>query len=184
MVPLDYVLAVAVLTAPPGGGEVAPRAGEFASLRPTLQALALAWEVLDPREVRQVLRRAEDFDEDLEFLRRRQDALADAPPLSDCERFPAGWVAGELLAFNRAYRQHLGKRLRAGAAHPDDLRRAMHETDQLYHVYDALRDARSACYYVTVRRSALQVLRDAVGPHAYHSGKLPPHVPVWRFARE
>jgi hypothetical protein len=184
MVPLDWVLAVAVLAAPPGGGEVPPRVGEFASLRPTLQALALAWEILDPREADRVLYRAEDFDADVEFLRRRQACLAGAPPLSDCQRFLASGPVGELLVFNRAYRQYLNKRQQVGTPWPNEVRQAMHETDQLYHIYDALRDAGSECYYVTVRREALQRLREAVGPYAYHSGKLPPHVPVWRFARE
>jgi hypothetical protein len=36
---------------------------------------------------------------------------------------------------------------------------------------------------VTVRRQALKKLRETVGEDAYWSGCLPPHVPVWRFAR-
>jgi len=36
---------------------------------------------------------------------------------------------------------------------------------------------------VTVRRGALKKLQDMVGSEAYFSGKLPPHVPVWRFQR-
>ena len=43
----------------------------------------------------------------------------------------------------------------------------------------------AACeyYYVTVRRQALKKLKEMIGDQAYYSGSLPPHVPVWRFAR-
>ena len=46
-----------------------------------------------------------------------------------------------------------------------------------------VRDARSEYYYVTVRRQALVLLRHLAGNHAFYSGQLPPHVPIWRFSR-
>jgi hypothetical protein len=52
-----------------------------------------------------------------------------------------------------------------------------------HQLWDAVRDARSECYYVTARRQALQSLRTTLGPDAYYRGALPPHVPVWRFGR-
>ena len=55
------------------------------------------------------------------------------------------------------------------------------ETDRLYLVWDAVRDARCDFYYVTVRRQALKKLRDLVGDEAYATGELPPNVPTWRF---
>jgi hypothetical protein len=184
MVPLDYVLAVAVLTAPPGSADTPLPVGELVALRPAVRSLALSWELLDPREQRYVLARAEDFDADVEFLRRRQRNLAGAPPLADCQRFPDYRVACELLAFNRAYRQHLSKREMVGSPWPQEVRAALRETDELYRVWDAVRDARSEGYYVTVRRAALRALREALGPDAYACGALPPHVPVWRFSTE
>ena len=57
------------------------------------------------------------------------------------------------------------------------------EVDRLYQIWDTTRDARCEYYYIHVRRGALKKLRDAVGEEAYYSGTLPPHVPVWRFAR-
>jgi hypothetical protein len=183
MVPLDYVLAVAVLSLPPGPGEVAPKVGRLPGLEPTLRALAVGWEVLDPREARHVLAKAEDLDADVQFLRRRYQNLIDAPPLGDCQRFPDRGLVCDLLAFNQEYQRHLTRLEAGGAACRDELREAMRETDQLYHVWDLLRDARSDCYYVSVRRQALLELREAVGVEAYYSGQLPPHVPVWRFGR-
>src|SRR5438093_1541624 len=62
-----------------------------------------------------------------------------------------------------------------------ELRVALQETDHLYQVWDAVRDARCDYYYVTVRRLALKRLRDLVGEEAYYSSNLPPCVPLWRF---
>ena len=56
-------------------------AAAFATLRPTIQAVAVQWEILDAREERYVLTRNEDFNSDLKLLRRRYADLADAPPV-------------------------------------------------------------------------------------------------------
>ena len=48
-------------------------------------------------------------------------------------------------------------------------------------MWDTVCDARSEFYFVPTRRQALKKLRDTVGPQAYYSAALPPHVPVWRF---
>ena len=66
-------------------------------------------------------------------------------------------------------------------AHWWEVRAILQETDQLYQIWDTVRDARCEYYYVTVRRQALKRLREALGDEAYFSGRLPPHVPLWRF---
>jgi hypothetical protein len=183
MVPLDYMLAVALLTSGPDCTEIPCPGDGLASVRPTLQALAVAWEVLDPREIRYVLTRHEDFAADLKLLRRRHRELADAPPLQDCMRFPDRALINELLAFNRTYRQHLDNRQALEQTYWWELREAVQETERLYLIWDNVRDARCDYYYVTVRRQALKKIRETIGEDAYWSGTLPPHVPVWRFAR-
>jgi hypothetical protein len=183
MFPLDCVLAVALLTSGPEGGELPAPGDGLAAVRPTLQAVAVSWEVLDPRETRYVLARPEDFPADLKLLRRRYRELADAPPLHDCMRFPDRALINELLAFNRAYRQHLDNRQALEQTFWWELRESVQETERLYQIWDTVRDARCDYYYVTVRRQALKKLRETVGEDAYWSGCLPPHVPVWRFAR-
>ena len=181
MFPFEYLLAVALLTGAPDGPDPNVNPDLYLNLRPTLQQLAIQWEILDPREVRYVLTRSEDFTSDLKLLRRRYHDLADAPPLSDCQRFPDRATISDLLAFNRAYRQHLDSRQSVELVHWWELREAIQETDRLYQVWDTVRDARSEFYFVTRRRQALKKLRDTVGPQAYSSAALPPHVPVWRF---
>jgi hypothetical protein len=179
----DYVLAVALLTSPPEAAEPNLSAERFAVLRPTLQRLAVEWEILDPRELRYVLTRAEDLTTDLKLLRRRQRDLADAPALSDGQRFPDRAVVSDLLAFNRAYRQHIDSRQSVEIVHWWELREAVQEADRLYYIWDTVRDARCEYYYVTVRRQALKRLQEMLGPEAYYAGQLPPHVPLWRFQR-
>ena len=178
---LDYLLAFTLLTAPPDAAEPIDTPEVFVTLRPALQTLAVEWEILDPREVRYILSRPEDFHSDLNLLRRRYHDLADAPNLSDCLRFPDRATVNELLSFNRAYRQHIDVRQPVELAHWWELRAVLQETDQLYQVWDTVRDARCEYYYVTVRRQALKRLREVIGEEAYYSGNLPPHVPLWRF---
>jgi hypothetical protein len=183
MFPLNYALAAALLTGPAETAQLPAAAEEYVTLQPSLQALAISWEILDSREVRYVLARADDFGADLKLLRRRYDELFDAPPLDDGMRFPDRACINDLLAFNRAYRQHLDSRQALDVAFEWELHEAVQESDQLYQVWDTVRDARCDYYYVTVRRQALKKLREMLGCAAYYRGELPPHVPIWRFAR-
>src|SRR5204862_3037887 len=87
MLTFDYLLA-AVLLAAPADRDVAVGPDLFGTVGPAVQQLALKWEILDPREVRYVLTRPEDFAADLKLLQRRYPELANAPPVNDCLRFP------------------------------------------------------------------------------------------------
>src|SRR5205807_7627890 len=110
MLPCDYLLALALLTAPPGSADSTVRPSMYSVMRLPIQAMAVKWEILDPREVRYILARPEDFGSDLNLLRRRYYDLANAPSLVDCYRFPDRAQVNDLLAFNRAYRQHIDTR--------------------------------------------------------------------------
>jgi hypothetical protein len=202
MFPLNYPLAAAALM---GGGdvpdvqplpvkelrqemkqekEIANNLDAIASTtRIPLRNLCLYWEILDPREVRYVLTRPEDFPSDLKLLRRRYADLKDAPPLSDCMRFPDRSLVNDMLAFNRVYRQHLTNRQALERDNAWELREMILETDRLYAIWDLARDARCDYYYVTVRRQALKKIKEEIGDQAFYSGYLPPHVPVWQFER-
>jgi hypothetical protein len=198
MVPLNYALAAVLLSSPTEAptppdsldDHVAVRTADppdsldaLITVRPALRDLALDWEILDPREVRYVLTRGEDFPSDLKLLRRRYADLCGAPPLYDCMRFPDRSLVNDMLAFNRAYRQHLDNRQAMELSNAWELHEMLLEADRLYQIWDLVRDTRCDYYYVTVRRQALKKLKELVGDQAYNSGSLPPHVPVWRFAR-
>lgn len=177
----DLVLAAILLTTPPGTPEPTPPSDRFPQLRDAIHHVAVQWEILDPRETRYVLTRAEDFNTDLNMLRRRRQELADAPPAADAFRFPDRNTVNELVRFNRAFRKHLDQRQQLEADRTGALRAVIWETERLYQVWDAVRDARCEFYYVTVRRAALKKLRDLIGEEDYLASKLPPNVPTWRF---
>jgi len=180
MILTQTMLAFALLTAPPEKMETAELSESYAALQPSLQQLAVQWQILDPREVRYVLTRPEEFQADLNLLRRRQE-LADAPPVQDSLRFPDRATVNEFLSFNRSYRQHIDVRQPLELGHWWTYQEALQETDQLYQIWDTVRDARCEYYYVTVRRQALKKLREMLGEEAYYNGQLPPYVPLWRF---
>jgi hypothetical protein len=107
----SYLFAFALLTTPPDVLELPEAARLHAPLAPTMRAMALHWELLDPREVGYVLSQSDDFAGDLKLLQGRVQDLGDAPAVAECTRFPTREMAGDLLAFNRAYRDGLTNRL-------------------------------------------------------------------------
>jgi hypothetical protein len=181
MFPYDRLVAAVLLMAPSGNLDADSAKKLPDSVRAQVQSLALHLEILDPREIRYILARPEDFQADLNILRRRFAELANAPGVGDCERFPDRTTVNDLLAFNRAYRQHIDVRQPVELIHWWELRTALDETERLYQIWDAVRDARCEYYYVHVRRQALKRLRDQIGIEAYYGGDLPPCVPLWRF---
>jgi hypothetical protein len=174
-------LAATLLSAPAGAPLPDITAEEWPALQAAIHTLAMEWEILDPRELKYVLAKREDAEGDLNLLRRRNQELNDAPRLNDSARFPDRAAVNDMLTFNRAFRRHLDGRQVLEADRAACYREALQETDRLYYVWDAVRDARCEFYYVTVRRAALKKLRGLVGPEAYYAGNLPPYVPLWRF---
>src|SRR5262249_32657542 len=177
MVPLDHVLALAVLIAPAGCGEPFS-APEHACVWRTVQEIALSLELLDPREARYVLSRDGDFDAGVPPVRRRAAELRDAPLIADPWRFPPAETACRQLSFNRTFHRNLSLRRDALGAQPG-FDEALAEAERLYKVWDAVRDAASEFYYVSVRRQALAQVRQMIGDDAYHKGQLPPPIPGW-----
>lgn len=182
MLPLDTVFAVALLVYPVETNSLSSPAHLVAS-RQAVQTLAVEWELLDPREVKFVLSRVEDFEGDVRLLQRRWADLADAPPLADSLRFPDRAAVTDLLSFNRGYRKMIDQRQGLAPLHWWEYQEILGEVDRLYQIWDLVRDARCDYYYVTVRRQALKKLRCLIGESQYLDGALPPHVPLWRFAR-
>ncbi|HEY1186246.1 MAG TPA: hypothetical protein VGE74_01255 [Gemmata sp.] len=177
----DLVLAATLLSAPVGTPEQAPPADRWVAVRDALHKTAVAWELMDPREERYLLAVRDDFETDLNLLRKRHADLADAPKLADCHRLPDRRTVNELIRFNRAFRKHLEQRELWETDRADLYQEVMRETDRFYQQWDAVRDAQCDFYYVTVRRAALKKLRDSIGADAFAAGAMPPYVPEWRF---
>jgi len=177
----ELLLASMLLMTPSGIPAICPPPDQFPTVRDAVHRVAVEWEILDERETRYVLTRAEDFCTDLNMLRRRRQELADAPKVADGMRFPDRITVNELVRFNRAYRRTIDERRQLEADRADSFRNAIAETDRLYQIWDSVRDARCDFYYVTVRRQALKKLRELIGDEDYNEAVLPPNVPIWRF---
>ncbi|MBY0461300.1 MAG: hypothetical protein K2V38_28615, partial [Gemmataceae bacterium] len=171
-----------LLTAPVGTCEPIPTEDRWPAVRDAIHHTAVAWELMDPRETRYLMAGRDDFQSDLDVLRRRHADLDDAPRLVECQRLPDRRLVNDLIRANRGFRKGLEQRLVWEADRADLLNLAIEEADVLYRCWDALRDAQCDFYYVTVRRAALKKLRDAIGAEAFAAGDLPHHIPVWRFA--
>lgn len=181
MSPSELFFAVALLSAPVGTPEQIPPADRWPAVQAALHHTAVEWEILDPRETRYVLAKAEDFQEDLDFLRKRRADLADAPKLIDSKRLPDREAVNECVRFNRAFRKTLETRLVWEPDWAELIGESLRETERLYKVWDAIRDAKCDMHYVTVRRMALVKVRDHLGEDRYMAGELPSYVPEWRF---
>ncbi len=174
-------LAFLLLTTPPGLIEAPPSEESWPALREALQKTAIDWEILDKRESAYLFSKRGEFSDDINILRRRYAEFADAPKVSESYRLPERNVVNDLIQFNRGYRKHLTDKQTLERDRFEQYDVALMETDRLYKVWDAVRDARCDFYYVTVRRAALKKLKAAIGEEAFLMGQLPPNVPTWRY---
>src|SRR5262249_36616079 len=135
------LLASALLTA---SGETMPleKIGAWhASLAPGVRLIALEWQILDARELGRVLVHPAAFAKDVKVLQERMRKLQHAPLLEERGRFPPLRLVEQLIANNRKYHTELQQRLEIDPLHADELRDAMDEAEQLFRVWDTLRDA-------------------------------------------
>jgi hypothetical protein len=186
----DLAYALDMVRTPPGVDYPTPTADRWPDIQAAVHKAGVDLEVLDPREIRYMFSRVEDFQGDLRILRNRYEELKDAPPVASSERFPDSDTINEAIRFNRAHRKWLEGRTIWEADRAELYKTATDETDRLYRAWDACREARGECYYVTLRRQGLARLKSyldkmeeegLVGNNAWLNGDMPPCVPVWRF---
>lgn len=165
------VLLILWPTAPP----VPTRAPE--PLWDALKRVALTLEVVGPNE-----RWANNFEQELAYVRRHWRDLENAPSLADCSRLPPAELAMAYCRLNWSYQESLKARRWLSRHRWDEMTEALDETQKLYQVWELVRDAVSTDRNWACRRRALLRLREAIGPEAYYSGELPPCLPLWRFS--
>lgn len=146
--------------------------------KPTLYAIALNEELVDPREL------ARTDSEFISDIYKRQDRFKGFPKLHELDRFPDIQLINDFLSKNACYATCLRQRLAFDLYHEDDIREAIHESAQLYCLYDFLRDAKATTYYVGVRRDSLNSFRELIGAEAFYSGFLPSPIPVRHLPRK
>lgn len=175
----DLLIAIALLTSPPTGEDYRDLATP--PLAWTIQQTAIQMELMDQRESHYIMVRMEDFNSDVHLLQKRNEDLKDAPKLADGHRFIDRETINDLLSFNRAYKQHLENEALIRIREGEWYRETIAETEQLYHLWDLVRDGKCEYYYVTVRRMALKNLKSKLGEPNFFIGQMPPVVPIWRF---
>ncbi len=173
---LDIVLVAALLAGPKDIDS-----SWIEVLRPTIITLAVNSELTDPRECTHLF--TQNPIEDFAMLRSRNVEFVSYPQLWECNRFPQRDLITKLLSVNRLYRNDLTTRLTVDSIHEDVIRDAIVEIDQLYYVWDVLRDAQCDYYNITVRRQALESLRTLIGAESFYLGQMPLHIPVWHLPR-
>lgn len=153
----------------------------FKWLAKDIKFLALQMEILDVRESRYILASPNDFVSDLNLVRNRWNDLKFTPCTQLAKCLPNRFVVSDLILFNRNYRSYITNCL---ALYPDDvvLKAAMEENELCFQFWDAIRDATCEYYYIHIRRQALGRVLEFVTVDELLSGKLPPHVPIWRFS--
>lgn len=178
---MDVIVAIILITGLPGTHEPVPSEDAFPAVRAIVHKVAIDWEILDGRETSYIFAKRSDFESDLNLLRRRYQDFKDAPRLEESNHLPERKVVNDLVQFNRAFRKHLVEKHILEQDRAEVYEAVMIETDRLYKVWDAVRDARCEFYYVTVRRQALMRLKEMLGEDDYYRVNLPPNVPIWRF---
>ncbi len=156
---------------------------ESVSLREALQTAAIEMEILDSREV-YILNKPAQFASDLGLLQRRYKELVDAPTIENSERFPSHEKISKLIKFNREYKKKVLELALLNQDRGDRYRKVIAETDHLYHIWEAVREARSPLCHVAARRQAMMRLIELIGVNAYRAMDLPPSVPIGRLIED
>jgi hypothetical protein len=177
----ELFFAAALMLAPPGAPIPPISSEEWPDLQIQLCQLGVELQILDKREADFLLVKREDLATDLKLLRQRYADLKDSPKVEDLNRFPNREEVNAMLSFNRNYRGKMEARMISEPHKADYYRGVIKETDELYQLWDSVREVRSDFYYVSVRRQSLSKLKERAGVAAFITGQLPPCVPTWRF---
>lgn len=151
---------------------------EFARLNAALVRVSLELEVLDKRETyffNVTWKPATQVD--LDRIRDRVEELADAPPMSLIDTWPAQSIFQERCSFNRRYLRWVEDRWREETDRRHLYGEVMEEANFCYRVNDLIRDARSDYFYVHVKRRAAKQAIALAGEDLFDV----PAVPLWRF---
>ncbi len=176
---MNLVFALALIMSP----ERPEEPEQYAYLKPQCAAVGMAFELLDKRELPYIFSRQAEFNADLNLMQGRWILLKDAPRDAEGMRFPDRKMTEKMVSFNREYRYYLLGQKEYAGWRTFEIDEAITETNELYEVWDTIRDATGEWYYINTRRTALKKLRETLGEDAWHSGELPPCVPYWLFSR-
>lgn len=174
-------LAYYLISTNSGVTEPVPDIKEWTDLKRALLTASIELELIDKREASYILSEYNNFNNDLNIIRLRYAVMKDAPKIDEHTNFCIAYqTIVDNLAFNRKYNSHIG--FKSSMEFNNGWGAVKQENDQLYMIWDLLRDSKNNQYFITIRRSALLKLRSLLGDEDFRLGVMPPHVPIWRFA--
>jgi hypothetical protein len=151
-----------------------PLPKESPQLLKSLKAFNLLYEIAGPHE------RYVGLGVEIQYTRRHYRELKDAPPLSDCDRFPSHAVAYHCSRANYCYRQQLEARLAFDLWRNEDGRRELRAWWDAGSAWDELATARNEGQTWVMRRRALARLKWWLGDEDFYAGTMPAALPVPR----
>lgn len=179
--PFNTILALVLITLPPSENDLS----HFSHLKQSCLEISLEMELMDAKEIKYVFSKNEEFNYDIKLIQKRYSELKDSPMTWDSKRFPGKEECTEILAFNRRFRTFVEQKIdfTIDAHEKLFLGEVLLEIDELYNLWDMIKDTNCEYYYVTTRRNMLKKLKEKLGDVDFYDGALPPAVPLWRFQR-
>lgn len=159
----------------------------FEKEAPLIQKYCIDLEILDNREKVWILANKNRYEDDVNALRDRYFNLIGAPRLITNKNFHPLYVINKKIESNRLYAKYLRDRIELELDRFHILKEAIQENDELYLIYDTLRDSQEFDEknvfqkYIYQRRLSLKKLKELIGEENFNSGTLPYSVPIWRF---
>lgn len=165
----DILLAMLLITAPVGTPAPDPTEDVLARVSSAL----VIQEILGPEE-KYFFKYPDEFQDDIDGMRRRYQMVRNAPPLADWHRFPPRPVIQRLMQFNRNLRRNLADQIDCLPLPDrdvwwDHLARLREDYDILSNLDDATNETMNAFH----RRLGLQKARELMGQENYLRGILP-----------
>lgn len=149
-----------------------------------VREVALAWEIMDAREVNYYLVRHDEYASDLKCMHQRWVDLREAPPLSDAACLPPSSVSRQIRDGLRESARWAEETARHYYGHPAKAQRCLefaNECRRRATIWDLMADAAVDGSYVTARREYLRQLREQLGPQRYYKCDWPsPVVGRWQ----
>lgn len=161
-------------------------------VRQALVQICVKNEYMDEREVSYMFSDKDSFQLDVGVLQGRYNDLKDAPKMIDCFRLLSRQQLNDGITFNRAFITYIEEEIVWNQDRRDIYEAVINESQQLFRIWDAARDAQCDFYYITTRRLALvrlkKLLKEWDGndkDETYDMLKpFPPNVPIWRFRNQ
>ena len=171
MFPLNYSLAIVILTSPINNNDLF-------YLAPIIQNYCGDIQITDVRNNYLYLNNRSNFASDIKLIRETYLEIYDAPRIEDSYSFPDKETIIDNMKFNRLFKTYLENRMAIDILNESCYLELIQETDNLHSIYNNAVEIQIEYYNVYPRRIWLLELRNKIGYTNFYLGRLPPVVPL------